>query len=219
MIEKYPDIEYTYRTRYINQCLSDYRSDDFIVQERVRGNRLDFHLDHDKLEISGYKAEQDIQDTLIPMLNKLLGGISFANSITLYGKVIGGKYPHPNVISARTKNLKSGVYYHPDVAYIAYDLKINNKFINQNTFYDLMEYSGIPCIPELTRGKLEDCLCYPANYLTNIPEIYGLPEIKGNESNGYIIKGVEPIYDEYNQIVLIQEKNLNLINKIFEDDQ
>ena len=101
-------------------------------------------------------------------------GLSF-QVMAVYGELIGGTYPHPDVErdKAATK-VQKGIFYSPRNEFYAFDLALDYRFV------EIMEKSGFLYAKTLFTGNFQECLQHANRFPSRIPEWLGLPPIEGN---------------------------------------
>ncbi|WMX18595.1 RNA ligase, Rnl2 family [Aeromonas phage 1233] len=136
--------------------------------------------------------------------------------LRMFMEFYGGHYPHPDVpqIPNMGQVGKGGVWYAQDKSVAVFRMYIDGRMVD---FYEMgalcMSY-GIPVVPTLFFGTLDECLAYSHEHyedLTTIPfmqpwldakgnpvkddgeQILVLPAIEGNIREGHVIMPVEAI--------------------------
>jgi Rnl2 family RNA ligase len=139
-------------------------------------------------------------------------------TLTVFGEMFGGKYPHPDVKNkAQTMIIQKGVHYCPYHEFYAFDLYVStsdsgrvltvdevNRFFEQGAFF----YAKT-----LFRGTLEACLQFPNDAPSQISWWLGLPPIEDNICEGIVIRPVIPAYLHNGARVLLKSKNARFAEK------
>ena len=113
--------------------------------------------------------------------------------LIICGEIIGGTYPHKDVESVmNVRRVQKGVFYHPDIIFYAYDIKINGEFINYYSAYRILKMSLFFTAEILFEGNFEECMKYPNKFQTTIPNLLKLPEIEDNICEGWVLKTIKP---------------------------
>jgi Rnl2 family RNA ligase len=138
--------------------------------------------------------------------------------VTIFGEMFGGIYPHPDVANDRKiMNIQKGVFYCPQHEFYAFDLYIRiaekGRFLDADEANALYERGGFFYAKTLFRGTLEQCLQYPNDAMTLIPEWLGFPPIEDNVCEGVVIRPVKPSYLSNGARVLLKNKNARFAEK------
>lgn len=117
-----------------------------------------------------------------------------ARFVHLYGEIYGGSYPHPDVRPTGDKLVQHGVYYCPEVRFVAFDLLVvpddaPPRFLPHEEAAQLLDRCGIPrAEPLLVTNSLAEALAYPLGFVTRIPASLGLPPLEANVAEGVVVK-------------------------------
>ena len=98
-----------------------------------------------KSNFNNYHRIRDELITCIERAYKIIQNDTNVNNFELIicGEVFGGTYPHKDVEDVMSvKRVQKGVYYHPDIKFYAYDIKINSEFLNQFTVVYILKRAG-----------------------------------------------------------------------------
>ena len=130
-------------------------------------------------------------------------------SLTIFGELFGGGYPHPNIPKdEKAKLVQRGIYYVPFNDFYAFDIMLDNeKYLDIKTANSLFEKHKFIYAKSLFIGSLKDCLAYPNIYKTTIPKDYDLPELDGNICEGVVIRPTQPSFLRVGSRVIIKNKN------------
>lgn len=214
----YNSIENTYRAAYLealrNQSLTD---GDFVVQEKVHGANFSFHLSEGRLRTA--KRTSFIDDPkdfypcdglvreLEPKVRKLAALVA-GSEIALFGELLGGLYNHEAVAPIKNQSpVQRGICYAPDLHFYAFDIRVDGAFLSVSEANRLFETVGLFHARTLFRGSLDDCLAYPNDFQSLIPQWLGLPPIETNVCEGTIIRPEEPRYQANGSRVILKNKN------------
>ncbi len=116
-------------------------------------------------------------------------------TVTIYGELIGGDYPHSKVEKVEIPRIQGGVYYHPGHDFYAFDIRADGEYL--------------PYAKVLFRGSFKDVLNYSAKTKadpTTIPSMFGLEEIEDNVREGNVLKPVVTTYIKSKRVIL-KDKN------------
>jgi len=195
---------------------------EFVVLEKVHGANFSFWYDGNELRTAkksdfvGGEGEDFYNSHLIKTrytdniknlfehFNRKFGKI---NDMVVYGELFGGHYPDAKKKDPSIKMVQKGIAYCPDLDFFAFDIKVDGGYINADDVEYLCRAFDIFHAKILFRGKLEDCLKYPNEFLTTIPAHYGLPDIDGNICEGVVIKPIKNAYFRNGSRVIIKNKN------------
>jgi Rnl2 family RNA ligase len=130
-------------------------------------------------------------------------------SLTIYGEIFGGSYPHPDVPrNPHATRVQKGVHYHPDNLIYVFDIKINGELVDYDTFATLCDAGNIFRSEPLFRGTFNDCLVFENAYKSTIPARLGLPELtEDNICEGNVIVPVLPDFMWSGSRVILKNKN------------
>jgi len=126
----------------------------------------------------------------------------------VYGELFGGHYPHPDIPADHSvRMIQKGVWYHPDINFYIFDIWLNDRFLDMDMVIDLCQLHDLFCVEILQRGTLVECLKYPNEFQTTIPERLGLPKIEPNICEGWVLKPVSNIFEENGSRIILKSKN------------
>lgn len=212
---KYTSIENAYRQKAVFNIQSYFNDETFIVQEKIHGSNFAIYVDETGVKYakrsgfisnleSFYRADL-ISNRLEEKAKKLFKSLPEASSISIHGEIYGGSYPHKDVESVKNvKMVQRGVFYSPDVEFIAFDMKINGEYIDPLEMNNHLDYFKIPRLDVLKKGTLQECLDYPNEFNSNL---HGLPELENNTCEGVVIKSVKPLRDPRGNRAILKNKN------------
>jgi Rnl2 family RNA ligase len=151
-------------------------------------------------------------------------------TLSVYGEMFGGSYPHPAVPAVRGASvIQRGVYYSPSHEFYGFDLLIRGASpqppvtsigdMESPTMESGERYLGVSEVSELFasaemlyarvlfEGSLSECISYPNAFITKIPEWLGLPALEDNICEGIVIRPVEACFLTSGSRVLLKSKN------------
>lgn len=131
------------------------------------------------------------------------------NTLTVFGELIGGGYPHKEVpVNKDAKLVQRGIYYSPGNEFFAFDILINGeKYLDVESTNTLFEKFDFIYADTLFKGSLKECLKYPNKFKSTVPKKFGLPELKGNLCEGVVIRPIKPLFFNSGSRILIKNKN------------
>lgn len=220
MIEfkKYNSIENTYRTKFINKIeqngLGGVR---YAVKEKIHGSNISMTITENSIKVasrSGYLEDDDsfhnykaplleIREALFALHKHFISEEVPTPFIRLYGELFGGSYPHKDVPKVQNSNkIQKGVFYHPDNKILFFDMMVNGRYVDNDTFDSLCKEYSVPFIPTMFEGNLQECLEFNNVFNSTIPALYGLPPFDENICEGVVIKPVVPVFLGDSRVIL-----------------
>ena len=141
-------------------------------------------------------------------LYNLLSKQENAEKIIVYGELCGGSYPHEDVpIVNGINQIQKGVYYHPNIIFVVFDIMVNGEFLSPLDVVFTTSEVGLYSVPILKVGTFEECVDYGNKFITRIPILFGLPEIKDNICEGVVIRPLERDVKIGDNRVIFKSKN------------
>lgn len=225
--QKYPAIENSYQQKWTNKIVeSGYGNNRYVVQEKVHGANFSFWLDGTTMKLGrrGGFLEQgepffNSADMVARHAEKMLALYQVLKEkqpemvyVAVFGELIGGAYPHPQVAAKPAlKGVQKGLYYCPDIEFVGFDILIfsgeNKAFLGVEETNECLENANILFLETLFQGNLDDCLKYSNKFQTTLPRLlFGLPEIEDNICEGVVIKPEIPAFIGSNRLI-IKNKN------------
>ncbi|MCP4522145.1 MAG: RNA ligase, Rnl2 family [Cytophagales bacterium] len=225
MFKKYCSIENTYRTQFLDKIKSHgFWNNEFIVQEKVHGanlsywtaNGIDFYAAKKTAQIQGdekfYNYElvlNEIKPKLQNIWSTLKKEIDNLEQLTIFGEIIGGNYPHAEVEPDKNAIMvQKGILYSPQNLFYAFDIMINSdRYLDVDKTALIFEEQDLLYAKTLFQGNIEECLAYPNNFESTIPNLLNLPPIVPNIIEGVIIRPVQTSYFKSGKRVILKNKN------------
>jgi Rnl2 family RNA ligase len=123
------------------------------------------------------------------------------DSISVYGELFGGFYPHDEVEKVKGLSaIQTGVYYSPKIEFCAFDIQVSKgkemKYLDFEDSLKLFKACGIFHSEPLFIGKYEQAIEYPVSYQSTIPSKLKLPTLKENQAEGIVVKPMKTLYCE-----------------------
>lgn len=221
--KKYNSIENSYQDDFISSIIEQGYGDlEYIVQEKVHGANLSFITDGQNilsakrtdliLESEQFFNSKFVQDNYKDKIFALHTGITKQfdiKTVTIFGEIFGGAYPHPDIAKDdNAKLVQRGIYYCPTNDFFAFDILLDNeKFLDVETTSKLLDEFGFIYAKTLFKGSLKDCLAFSNEFKTTIPSEFGLPELEGNICEGVVIRPIQPSFLRTGSRILIKNKN------------
>ncbi|MFF7991569.1 RNA ligase family protein [Kitasatospora xanthocidica] len=114
-------------------------------------------------------------------------------TVTIYGELAGGRYPHPGVPAvAGVDPVQTGVWYDPGLRWLPFDATVETPdgrwWIADRALRAAASAAGLTCVPLLGHGALNALQDLPVLFPSRVPALFGLPELADNLAEGYILK-------------------------------
>lgn len=217
---KYPDIENSYRQEFIDKIKEmGYGNIDYVITEKIHGANSQITYDVNTGEFfygkrSGFLEEgeqfynlrtilegyeRDIADMAQHL--KLYSGTigQRVESVTFYGEVCGGSYPHADVVKDKNASkVQKGVFYSPKNVWLAFDIAYTIADVERPFFLSYSKFNlycnlyNIPYVPEIARtASLDEALTIANDQESSVYKFYGLPKLDNNIMEGVVIR---PLY-------------------------
>ncbi len=230
--KKYNEIENSYREKFINEIIQQGKSGgEWIVTEKVHGTN--FGIWYDGTEFKAAKRTGFLGDNAKfynfqyvykqnqPKIKKIWDWFKEnwdypeeLETLTVYGEMFGGTYPHPDVKKMGSGIIQKGVFYTPDNLFYTFDIRVNNYAVNKEIFADAAVIGDMLYAIPLFTGTFQECLKYGNAFKSTIPKLLGLPEIESeNICEGIVIEPVEPAFLGNGSRVILKSKNEKFTEK------
>ena len=225
--KEYSSIENVERKKEINLIIQQgHSTGQWVVSEKIHGANFSFWITKDEIKCarrSGFLGEdsaffnfQDVKSACEKSLRDIFDYVVSIDAgvecVTIYGELFGGNYQHPDVERTyMAMSVQKGVYYNPGNKFMAFDMVLrgetSNRVMNDTFVHTTCDMFGLAHVPILFKGTFEECLQYPNEFQTRVPEFYGLPAIENNIAEGVVIKPVEPKFFWNGSRVILKNKN------------
>ncbi len=218
---QYAEIENSYRQGFLEKIKDaghDFDSLKCSVTEKLHGSNFSIWFDGTDVKFAKRTSFLDVDDDFFNWQDVIERGnfkekiksifeiVRAKENVVLFGELCGGVYTHPDVEKSKDKKVQKGVHYSPYQQFVAFDLKIDNFYMDPPEFYSLMEKLKIVHVPVLFEGTLSECLDYPNDGNSVLYKSFDLPEIEKNMMEGVVIKPDKTFYMGLERLVL---KNKN----------
>ena len=235
MIEfmKYSSIENHFYKDYLGQVREQVPADvQWVVQEKVHGTNTSFLCDGNDVKFAKrtsileddekfydyQEILEEYRDKVLSLYGRVCSQHKDVASISVFGELFGGAYPHPDVQRiGRLTLIQKGVFYTPSHEFYGFDIYA---FTNDGGYYlsvdeanTLFEAEGFFYARSLFTGSLDECLKHPNQFQSKIAEWLGLPAIDDNICEGIVIRPVTPYYLRTGSRALIKSKNEKFAEK------
>lgn len=220
---KYNSIENAYQEDFLQSIREQgFGHLEYTVQEKVHGANLSFITDGKNIVCAKRTAilldteeffnskfvKAKYEDKLLQLFEEV-NRLYKTQTLSIFGELFGGGYPHAEVPPvADAKLVQRGIYYCPENDFYAFDILLDNgTYLDLDTVNALFEKMGFLYAQTLFRGSLADCLAYPNEFKTTLPDRFKLPELPGNFCEGVVIRPIKPQFLGGGSRVLIKNKN------------
>ncbi|MDR1582132.1 MAG: RNA ligase, Rnl2 family [Prevotellaceae bacterium] len=231
--KKYNSIENVFDKEFVNKIkLEGFDNVQFVVQEKIHGANFCFATDGTTISAgkrtgfvetgeSFYGHEELLaryNEKIIKLFRRIKKTCPDTLTITIFGEMFGGKYPHPDIKNdSRIVCIQKGVYYCPNHEFYAFDLYVTNAdtghFLTVDEANTFFEEADFFYAKTLFKGTIDECLQYPNVFPSCISGWLGLPPIEDNICEGIVIRPSEPIYFQNGARVLLKSKNSRFAEK------
>ena len=231
--KKYSSIENSFDAEFMDKVRAEMPSDlKYVVQEKVHGANTSFLCDGNDVCFAKrtsvladnekfYDYEQilaEYRERVMALYADIKSNVEDIESISVFGELFGGRYPHKEVKADNKMTLiQKGVYYTPGHGFYGFDIYLNKaeggRYLSVEETNALFEKHGFFYAKTLFSGTLDECLEYPNAFQSKISEWLGLPEIEDNICEGVVVRPVVPMYLSNRDRVLIKNKNERFAEK------
>lgn len=223
---KYPSITNSYQQKFLDMLqVRGLTGGRWFVQEKIHGANLSLWTDHVTGDCRPAKRTSFINEadgdffgvsrvlTLYAPQARLLAK-HLGKTTVIFGEICGGHYEGQH---EQGSIVQRGVQYCPKNDFLVFDIATIEEASGDLKYLPFAEAMILACnfglkvAPVLYSGTLEECLEYPNEFVTKVPElIFGLPSIEGNICEGVVIR---PEEDRYSSLtvassrVILKNKN------------
>lgn len=119
--------------------------------------------------------------------------------LSLYGELLGGRYPHPDVPAhPGLSPVQTGIWYCPDLRFCVFDLALHGpegqRFLDLPELQARCDAAGLLVIETLAEGRLEEALAYPLPFESTLPARLGLPPLDhANLAEGVVVRPTQEL--------------------------
>lgn len=232
---KYTSIENTYQVPYLEKVVAHTPADLlWDVTEKVHGANCCLITDGNKVEFakrSSIVGEgggffcyelvlEEIKQKILSAFNYIKQTYTDVSVVQFYGELFGGAYPHKDVPrDSRFAAIQKGLYYAPYQAFYGFDIalcyedKEKRDWLNPDQEADVFEKNDIFYAKSLFRGTLQECLNFPNEFQSHIPEWLGLPPIEDNICEGVVFKPMIPQFLNDGSRIVLKNKSARFAEK------
>ena len=177
---------------------------EWIATEKIHGAQLAIGVDATQTRVGKRKAWlsaresffgwQILRQGLCESARAIYEAIGGRGALFVYGELFGGGYPHPHVAPVPgLAPVQTGIWYTPGLGFRVFDLlHVEDDgvpcFLSADQVAAAAEAGGLATPPVLGRGGRAALGALPVRFATRVPHALGLPEIKGNWAEGYVLK-------------------------------
>ena len=166
------------------------------------GGMANFH-NHDKvLETNKEKVIK-----LYNLINK--DNKSGTNPVVrIYGEIFGGEYPHPDVPKVQGHSrVQKGVFYCPENRFIAFDIMVNDDFLDVDDYLALCQQVDLLHCKTLFSGTFAEMLELNEEFQSTLPADFGLPPLEDNLAEGFVLKPNKTKFMSDGKRVILKKKS------------
>ena len=225
MFRKYNSIENTYREEFLARIQSHgFWNDEYVVQEKVHGANLSYwttdgrtfhaakrttNLDIDERFYNFQTVLVRLQPKFENIWEQLKIGHPKLTQLTIFGELMGGSYPHPDVErTPKATKIQKGIFYSPDNHFFAFDILLNRTdFLSVTEANSHFEREGLLHAKTIFKGSLAACLKHDNDFNSTVPADLGLPEITPNIIEGVVIRPIQSRFFNNGTRVILKNKN------------
>ena len=231
--KKYSSIENSFSREFMERVKAEMPSDlAYVVQEKVHGANTSFLCDGTEVKFAKrtsvlsegeqfYEYPELLEaykDKVLSLFMKVKARYPDVTSISVFGEMFGGRYPHDDVkVSHKLSLIQKGVCYTPEHGFYGFDIYLfeeeSNRYLPVDEMNELFDSEDFFYAKTLFRGTLSECLKYPNAFQSKISEWLGLPSIDDNICEGVVIRPVVPMYLRNGSRVIIKNKNQRFSEK------
>jgi len=233
VFKKYNSIENTFDKEFMEKIRTESPDNlHFVVQEKVHGANFSFITDGEKvyagkrtglIEVDEkfYDYEKLLEryrEKVLSLFSAIKHKYSDTVTVTVYGEIFGGNYPHHDVKNdSKIICIQKGVYYCPTHEFYAYDLYMSGSesghYLSVDESNLFFEQEKFFYAKTLFRGTLDDCLQYSNEFPSLISNWLGLPAIDDNVCEGVVIRPEEVVYLRNGSRLMLKNKNSRFAEK------
>ena len=214
---KFTSIENVERKKYIDKVVEEGKGNqEFVATEKVHGSNFSMHFDGNEFRIASRKNFISVDgdfygishhiEFLKERMIKIYVNLGNDGEVSVYGEWFGGFYPD-HVSSQGTKKVQKEVCYCPHNDFYGFSIVKDGIHLNVDRRNEEFEKAGFIFAKILKRGTLQECIDYTNDFITTIPDYFGLPKIDGNIAEGTVIEPVEYCTLGNGSRIILKNKN------------
>lgn len=208
--ESYQKIDESFESLGLTpQAARELQSAEWIVTEKLHGANFCILCDGEHLECAkrkalispeehffGYRAVvAPMRGEVLALWRALAAKIERLSRVLIYGELVGGAYPHPDVAPVEdVEPVQTGVYYAPQILFVGFDIAVVSGderapiYLDFDLAREVAEEAGIRWSEPLARGTLGDALEFNLAFDSRLPARLGLPALKENQAEGVVVR-------------------------------
>lgn len=234
---KYSSIENSYRDAFLAKCHDRVGDAMMVALEKIHGANFSWLVTADGIrvakrsglvdELESFYGHSRFYARYAPTVKRLwdyiVGIDRTVTQIQLFGEIFGGHYHGNAVVGA--KNVQSGMHYHPDTEFAAFDLKLTHQdgtseylafsvmedAIDDVNFMTMDVETRIKIAPVLKVGTLKELVAIDPLFHSLVPEHFGVSDgavpTDRDYGEGFVIRGFHRDYYVGNERVILKQKN------------
>jgi Rnl2 family RNA ligase len=175
-----------------------------VALEKLHGGQLVIASDGDAVHVGKRKAWLAAGEPFFGwqlLASELAAGAreiarrTTAKQTVLFGELIGGGYPHPEVPPVPGLSpVQTGIWYTPALAWVAFDALVaagdddDGELLSHRELEELAEAAGVRTAPRLARGTRAELERVEVRFATRVPAWFALPSLADNLAEGVVLK-------------------------------
>ncbi len=176
----------------------------WVALEKLHGGQLVVACDGDAVHVGKRKAWLAAGEPFFGwqlIAGELAAGVraiarqAAARQAVLFGELIGGGYPHPEVAAVPGLTpVQTGIWYTPALAWVAFDALVaagdddEGELLAHRELEELAGAAGVRTAPRLARGTRAELERVEVRFPTRVPAWFGLPPLADNLAEGVVLK-------------------------------
>lgn len=134
--------------------------------------------------------------------------------VSIHGELCGGGYQDMPAMP-NAKKIQKEIQYSNDTEFVVFDIRVYDsegqyEYMPHNAVVDICKKYGVPVVPIIFQGRLDECLSWSAEHNADISEawkLFGMPiELEGNIREGHVIKPLKSMFKGMSRIIF-KDKN------------
>lgn len=176
----------------------------WVALEKLHGGQLVVASDGDAVHVGKRKAWLAADEPFfgwqllageLAAAMRVIARETAAKQTVVYGELIGGGYPHPEVPAVPGLSpVQTGIWYTPALAWVAFDVLVaagdddEGELLAHRELEVLAEAAGLRTPPRLARGTRAELEHVEVRFPTRVPALLGLPPLLDNLAEGVVFK-------------------------------
>lgn len=147
-----------------------------------------------------------IHSVLPQVFAELKKGFPDMLKFSIYGEYFGGNWPEGE---QKLKPVQKGIYYTPKHEFMAFDIKITDKYTHWVDVSDIPKYLKdlIKSVPIYARGTFAEMFAIDTKIDSTVPELLGLEKQAKNIIEGMVLRPDKSLFFGNGSRVMLKKKN------------